>query len=220
MRSETFSKSVFLFLVTITVTLSLVMLCITPLLSSPYPKFAQNILNIDLETGSAQEIFNYVRNKIVKRDNVNEISNLSQRELVHLDDVSTLFRRFYLVNLGLILGTAFIRWLLKPERHLWLLGLRFGAFLTLIILFMSTLLAFFSWENAFYGFHAIFFSQGTWQFSTSSTLIQNFPPRFWVFSSACVLGMMILSTLSILIFTHNLRNQADNKEKTSSIETT
>ena len=155
------------------------MLCITPLLGPPYPKFAQNILNIDLETGSAQEIFNYVRNKIVNRDNVNEISNLSQRELVHLDDVSILFRRFYLVNFGLILGTAFIYWLFKPERHLWWLGLRFGAFLTLAILFTSALSAFYSWENAFYGFHAVFFSHGSWQFSTSSTLIQNFPPRFW-----------------------------------------
>ena len=213
MRPDTFIKSVFFTLVTITVSLSLVMLCITPLLSSPYPKFAQKILNIDLETSSAQEIFSYVRSKIVNRDSANEISNLSQRELVHLDDVSSLFRYFYLVNFGLILGTAFIHWLFKPDGHLWWLGLRFGAFLTLAILFMSALYAFFSWENAFYGFHQIFFSRGSWQFSTSSTLIRNFPPQFWVFSSACVVGMLVVSTFSILFFSHSLRNHAENKKR-------
>ena len=213
MRPDTFTKSVFFSLVTITVPLSLVMLCITPLLSSPYPKFAQKILDIDLETSSAQEIFSYVRSKIVNQDSANEMSNLSQRELVHLDDVSSLFRYFYLVNLGLILGTVFIHWLFKPDGYLWWLGLRFGAFLTLAILFIGALFAFVSWDNAFYGFHQIFFSWGSWQFSTSSTLIQNFPPRFWVFSSACVVSMLVLSTVSILFISHSLRRHAEKKRE-------
>ena len=213
MKSVSVFKAVFVSLVTITVPLTSMMLSITPLLSSAYPKFAQDILNIDSETRSAPEILSYVRSKIANPDGVIEIRNLSQRERVHLEDVSSLLRRFYLVNVGLILVTALFHWWFKPDRTLWWRGLRFAAIITLAFLVVSASFALLAWEDAFYGFHALFFTPGSWQFSTSATLIQNFPPRFWVFSSACVVGMLVLSASCLLIFARQLRPHADREAK-------
>lgn len=173
------------------------MICIAPLLSPPYPTLAQQILSIDPDPSSAPAIFHYVRQQIVSPENSYSLNDLTPRELAHLADVSALIRHGYLLILVLLLVTLLLQRRFKFGWLAWRLGLRLGATFTLILLGASTLLAFASWDSAFHGFHRIFFTSGTWQFRNSSTLIQNFPPRFWLFSAACMASMMLIGVCCI-----------------------
>lgn len=202
MKSYSFYEWTFLFGVALLTPILLTMLSLLPLISAPFPVFVQEVLDIPENPSYAQEIFSYVRAKVVNPGNEQAMNDLSRREITHLDDVSTLIRNLYVVVIGSLSGTLLAGFVLRPRREIWLLSLRAGAIFTLFLIATSAILALVSWESAFYGFHQVFFEKGSWRFSTTSTLIRNFPPRFWVFSAVCMAGLLSLFASCILYLTH------------------
>ena len=204
MKTQLSRETVFLGWLTVVLPLLLTLICIVPLLSPLYATLAQQILHIELEPSSAAAIFHYVRQQIVSPESAYPLSDLTPRELAHLADVSALLRQGYLLLLAALLVTGLLQWRCKFGLSTWRLGLRLGATFTLVLLGAGALLTFAAWESAFAGFHRIFFASGSWQFRNSATLIQNFPPRFWLFSTACLALLMCFAVCCIFYGTHRL----------------
>ena len=171
----------------------LTMLCLLPLLSAPFPQLTQNILSIEEDHAIAQGIFAYVRASVISPSNAPQVAGLSQRETTHLDDVSALIRSIYLAGSGTLIVALLGSSAFGRRRNIWRAGLRAGATLTLMLIAASAAFAIFAWDSAFFGFHQVFFTTGSWQFRTTSTLIRNFPPRFWSFAALSQGGLLTLA---------------------------
>jgi integral membrane protein (TIGR01906 family) len=59
-------------------------------------------------------------------------------------------------------------------------GMRWGAWASAIAVAIAVLAAGVDFEWFFTAFHGVFFSRGTWLFSSDSMLIRLFPERFWI----------------------------------------
>jgi integral membrane protein (TIGR01906 family) len=105
----------------------------------------------------------------------------NQRELSHMVDVKVtmgLALRVWYAALLLLVGFGLgARWAGWWETYL--LGVRRGSWLTVIILATIILFVFLSFGVLFVAFHNVFFQPGTWTFLYSDTLIRLFPERFW-----------------------------------------
>ncbi len=179
--------------ITLATPLWLTMLCLLPLLSASFPQLAQSVLNIEEDRSIAQGIFAYVRASVISPGNVPQADGLSQRETAHLADVSALIRGMYLAGSGTLIVALLGSSAFGRRRNIWRVGLRAGAILTLAMLAASAAFAIFAWDSAFFGFHQVFFTTGSWQFRTTSTLIRNFPPRFWSFAALSQGGLLALA---------------------------
>lgn len=105
----------------------------------------------------------------------------NQRELSHMVDVkvtlSAALKFWYaslLLLVGLGLGAGWAGW-----RESYLLGVRRGSWITVLLLATIILLVFLSFGVLFVAFHNVFFQPGTWTFLFSDTLIRLFPERLW-----------------------------------------
>lgn len=72
-------------------------------------------------------------------------------------------------------------------------GMRWGGWATAAVVAVGALAAAADFEWFFTAFHGLFFSTGTWLFSSDSMLIRLFPERFWV------VGGVVWAFLSLLL---------------------
>lgn len=110
-------------------------------------------------------------------------------ELRHMEDVKVITQaamRILQISLVLfVFGT--ITLLYRIETHpIWLRAMSRGGISTLIIIAMLMVVALVSWDFFFDTFHALFFEEGTWQFSNTDALIRLYPPPFWYYSAFVV----------------------------------
>jgi len=105
----------------------------------------------------------------------------NSRELSHMVDVKDLVSGMRVALAGTMIVIAIISVVAVRygmERRL-ILGYQYGGWgligLIAAILFLVVL----NFNQLFTWFHQVFFESGTWQFSTSDTLIRLFPMRFW-----------------------------------------
>lgn len=103
------------------------------------------------------------------------------QELSHMVDVKTVvqktFLAWWMIFIGLILmffWAKSIHWL-----SYYLKAISNGGWLTLALLLVVVIFVFTSFYELFTHFHQLFFSEGTWMFAYSDTLIRLFPLRFW-----------------------------------------
>ncbi len=82
-----------------------------------------------------------------------------------------------------------------------------GGWITVGLL--SALLVFLavSFDQLFVYFHRLFFEDGTWTFSQSSTLIRLFPFEFWRDAFVLVIGFAILVGVLFVIVTHKRKSR-------------
>ena len=198
----------------------LTMLCLLPMLSAPFPQLAQNILGIEGDPSIAQDIFGYVRASVISPSNAPQVDGLSQRETAHLDDVSALIRGIYLAGVGTLIVDLLWSFAFGRCRNIWRAGLRDGAILTFVLLTASTVFTIFAWDSAFFSFHQVFFASGSWQFRTTSTLIRNFPPRFWSFAALSQGGLMVLVAGLMLYLTRRAATNGAPHDIAARVETT
>lgn len=127
-------------------------------------------------------------------------SLFTSSEVQHMVDVKNLIGFAYV--LGAILSLVFII-------CIWYLAKRYaggvrralfsGALVTLAAIAGLVVIALTGWERFFSGFHALFFSDGTWTFSLQDTLIRLYPEQFWVDSAATIAALIVLTVIIILI---------------------
>jgi len=132
-------------------------------------------------------------------------SLFNDREIVHMIDVNLLSKMFFgivlFVFVLLIIFIIFSKFSLTI-RILICKSIELGCYITLgLILFIVTG-AIVSWEAFFSGFHQLFFTENTWIFEYSDSLIRLFPEQFW-FDAAILVGgiavLLVLLTLRIIL---------------------
>lgn len=125
----------------------------------------------------------------------------TQRELGHMEDVKVVTRAAFFVLLFGGIAAAIISFVLwrnpATRRDFWQAVLS-GGLLTIGILIIIILGAVFAWDYFFVTFHELFFSDGTWVFPYSDTLIRLFPEQFW-FDIALTIGVMTIGGAISLI---------------------
>ena len=121
---------------------------------------------------------------------------------------------------GTLVVALLVSFVFGQRRNIWLVGLRDGAILTLLLLVASAVFAILAWDSAFFGFHQVFFASGSWQFRTTSTLIRNFPPRFWSFTALSQGGLMVLVAGLMLYLTRRAATNGAPHDIAASVETT
>lgn len=76
-----------------------------------------------------------------------------------------------------------------------------GAVWFTAAIIILAIVAAFGWQAFFAGFHQIFFSDGTWTFSTTDTLIRLYPGQFWIDAAAWVAGLTLATMVVIIVCT-------------------
>lgn len=125
----------------------------------------------------------------------------NERELQHMVDVKIVAQAAFtiaVIDLIFVMGTFLVLW--RPyKRHL-LIALRDGSLMTLGAIVAIIVAAFVAWDAFFNLFHALFFTDGTWQFLYSDTLIRLYPEQFWFEAAIVVGGLTSLGTVILLLF--------------------
>lgn len=126
-------------------------------------------------------------------------SMFSEGEVQHMVDVKNLIGFAYI--LGAVLAVILII-------GIWYLAKRYaggvrralfsGAILALVGIAALAVFAIMGWDNFFTQFHALFFSDGTWTFNVSDTLIRLYPEQFWL-DSAIAIAVLVLATIIAVI---------------------
>ncbi|RPI31671.1 MAG: TIGR01906 family membrane protein [Chloroflexota bacterium] len=136
----------------------------------------------------------------------------NERELGHMVDVKNTVQAALRVWYGALLGLLVLG--VWAWRGGWaqdfLLGLKRGGWLTVILLGVIILLALILFQRIFVTFHKIFFIEGTWTFLTSDTLIRLFPERFWRDTFLIVGGLPALMGLLLGLLVERNRRRPES----------
>lgn len=122
----------------------------------------------------------------------------NEDELHHMEDVQKV--TFAVLQIMMITGSFFVMGavmlLRRPKsRYLFFNALRYGAIFTVGAIVVVVAVVFLNWDFFFDNFHALFFEDGTWQFSTSDTLIRLYPQQFWFDASLFTGGVALLGAM-------------------------
>jgi len=115
------------------------------------------------------------------RTDAGEIA-LASREVQHLADVKAVTDAAFIVHgIAIVLQTACLVLLWSSsQRQALPPRLRQGVWLTTGLIGFVAISALTNFDLFFTRFHQVFFSEGTWIFDSSDTLIQLYPLSFWV----------------------------------------
>ncbi len=121
-------------------------------------------------------------------------------EVQHMVDVKNLIGFAYVLGACLaVLMVIGIWYLAKRYAGGVRRALFSGAIATLVLIAALLAMAFMGWQSFFNDFHALFFSEGTWTFKLSDTLIRLYPEQFWIDSAVAVAGLILLTVVIVLI---------------------
>jgi len=128
-------------------------------------------------------------------------SMYNARELHHMRDVKVVTQYAYLVaTIGGIAAIIAALYLYHINRSVLRRALFSGAIFTLGIIATIIVIAIINWDFFFTGFHNLFFTNGTWRFEYSDTLIRLFPEQFW-FDAALTIGTLTVLGAVIILAT-------------------
>ena len=135
-------------------------------------------------------------------------------EVAHMTDVKVVM--LVTMAVGLVLAVLCVLFMVSLARNA-KGGIRralFAGSLWLLVLMIAVaVLAVLGWEAFFAGFHSLFFSDGTWTFAASDTLIRLYPNQFWIDAGIAVAGIVVLTALITLIATWpTRRRRIDSRE--------
>jgi integral membrane protein (TIGR01906 family) len=132
----------------------------------------------------------------------------NERELRHMHDVKLMtqiaFGGALIVSILAITAGYVLLHLGRLTR-----ALMQGSMATLGLIATIVIVAIFSWDTFFTGFHSLFFADGTWYFAYSDTLIRLFPEQFWFDAALLVGGLTTLQAgLVLLVIWYHHRRRA------------
>ncbi len=121
----------------------------------------------------------------------------TERELDHMVDVKKVTQAAFsvlMIALGIFSAALVI---LRRDGKILRGALMQGALLTLGAIVAVVFAAVVAWDFFFTLFHQLFFSEGTWIFLYSDTLIRLYPEQFW-FDAALTLGVIVVGGAFVL----------------------
>jgi integral membrane protein (TIGR01906 family) len=107
----------------------------------------------------------------------------NDRELAHLADVKRVMKGAFIIHTtsALTVAAALVLLCLRAETRK---RVPFYVFLACVVLaamlLMTAFVVYFNFDWFFITFHHLFFEGDSWLFPTTDTLIQLFPPQFWI----------------------------------------
>jgi integral membrane protein (TIGR01906 family) len=140
-------------------------------------------------------------------------------ELTHMEDVKRVVKGslfIWYVACGILFGLTV--WLLvqKAWRE-FRLGYRSGAWITLSLMAVMIAYLAINFNQLFDQFHRVFFTEGSWLFYPTDTLIRLFPMDFWRDAFLLVGGFTLLLAIVILFITkRKKRSKNSSAEKMNS----
>jgi integral membrane protein (TIGR01906 family) len=121
----------------------------------------------------------------------------NEREAGHLKDVKGLFRLVYWLLLGTLayaLLYSVLSYVVWKDRRRVAWGLIGGSAFTIGLVIILGLMISFNFDQFFYDFHLISFSNDLWLLDPSDYLIQLFPQGFWYDAALfCTIGTAALA---------------------------
>ncbi|MCW4465106.1 TIGR01906 family membrane protein [Glutamicibacter sp. MNS18] len=121
-------------------------------------------------------------------------------EVQHMVDVKNLVGITYVAGAILaVVAIVLITYLSRRYAGGVRRGLFAGAIVTLGLIAALAVSAILGWQNFFTAFHRLFFSDGTWTFAVSDTLIRLYPEQFWIDSAIAVAALVLLTVTVVLI---------------------
>jgi len=124
----------------------------------------------------------------------------NERELSHMEDVQAAFTQ---VTVAAAVGA--LVWLVgfvalavpSRTREVAAATLLTGGLFTLGLLTVIGVVMAVSWWEFFTAFHRIFFSEGTWVFLYTDTLIRLFPMQFWIDVAVVVVVLLVIEAVVV-----------------------
>lgn len=131
-----------------------------------------------------------------------------ESELEHMVDVKHVVRTSLTVWYALIgFSLAASIWLIVMRQGIWLVrALRWGGWVTLFLILGMLVAIALSFNQLFDAFHRIFFTEGTWLFFESDTLIRLFPMVFWRDAFIFVGGFTLLVGVLLVVLTRKRKS--------------
>lgn len=160
----------------------------------------------------------YAVNYLVNDEEISYLGNLQDElgqkmftpdELSHMVDVknvvtisSTVWYVLGGVSIAILLWFVIMRQWESIRK-----ALNAGGWITIGFLGALLVILAISFDKLFEYFHRLFFQDGTWTFSQSSTLIRLFPFEFWRDAFVLVIGLALLVGVLLVVLTHR-RNKS------------
>jgi len=156
---------------------------------------------------AAQHLIDYfnlradtVQITVVKGDK--EFNLFNERELIHLEDVRSLIQLDYWVQRGafilMVICALALFFGLRVGWRILVRGLSWGSFITIGLMIVLALWAFFGFERLFILFHLVSFSNEYWMLDPAKDyLIRLFPEGF--FYDAALLGFVAVIFEALLV---------------------
>lgn len=88
-----------------------------------------------------------------------------------------------------------------------------GSVGLLVVMLGLAVLAVTGWDAFFAGFHSVFFSDGTWTFYASDTLIRLYPNQFWLDAGLTIAGLALLSAVVTLVWTWPTKRRREDAKQ-------
>lgn len=123
---------------------------------------------------------------------------LNEREVQHLVDVRLVMDAFffaYWIALAIFLAGALGLWL--GQREMLAIAIRQGLWITGGLIALVLVSSFIDFDVFFTRFHQMFFSEGTWLFYETDTLIQLYPLPLWI-DVVWKIGGIVLAEAALL----------------------
>ncbi|MEU3331933.1 TIGR01906 family membrane protein [Glutamicibacter creatinolyticus] len=121
-------------------------------------------------------------------------------EVQHMVDVKNLIGFAYVLGAVLaVLAIVLIVYLMRRYAGGVRRGLFAGALITLGLMAALVVAAVIGWQGFFTKFHELFFSEGSWTFYVTDTLIRLYPQQFWIDSAISLAVLLLLVVIIVLI---------------------
>lgn len=164
--------------------------------------FALDYLHNDAPIGFLGDLTMSAEDCLNARNSEGGCPMFSQAALQHMADVKQLINIAFSFAWSLAIAACAIillAWRRADCRQAMLRGLRMGSLGCLAALATLGVLAAGAWNQAFDGFHELFFAAGTWRFPFSDTLIRLYPERLFIDAAIFIIVLVAAPCLLVLL---------------------
>lgn len=127
-------------------------------------------------------------------------------EVSHMTDVKWVMQIGLWAGVVLVLAALVLGLLRRRDRDGLLTSVAVGGWLTVIASAVLAVVAVLGWQQFFAGFHSLFFSDGTWTFSSADTLIRLYPTQFWMDAAGTIAVITVCGSVLAAVLAQRARS--------------
>lgn len=127
-------------------------------------------------------------------------------EVSHMTDVKWVLQIGLWAGVVVVLAALVLGLLRRRDRDGLLTSVAVGGWLTVIASAALAVVAALGWQQFFAGFHSLFFSDGTWTFSTADTLIRLYPTQFWMDAAGTIAVITVCGSVLVAVLAQRARS--------------